>query len=300
MRPRPIPDCEYCAQLYWNDDNEELAMISDKAQGVLAELVQLFEEPDKLVGIISEAFIPDLDPDKPMNGWSLANRMMVVMHRTTDARTFKQWQAVGRSVKKGVHAFYLLAPCFVKEEYADKVTKQTEERLKLVGYRGFPVFRVEDTDGEALPSAAPAVFPPLMEVAEAWGVGVRWLGGAKGVGLLGVYSKGEKEIVLLTHGQATWFHELAHAADDAVSGMEGDKAEKEAVAELSAAVLARLYGLRMDRSSWLYIEHYAGKNAMGLVRSVLPRVEMVLAEILSKTNRSEGGDLIFTEEEEAA
>jgi hypothetical protein len=260
-------------------------MISDKAQSVLAELIGLFEEPDNLIGTIAEAFIPDLDPDKPMNRWSLANRMMVVMHRTTDARTFKQWQAVGRSVKKGVHAFYLLAPCFVKEEYADKVTKQTEERLKLVGYRGFPVFRVEDTDGEALPSAAPAVFSPLMEVAEAWGVGVRWLGGAKGLGLLGVYSKGEKEIVLLTHSQATWFHELGHAADDRVTGLAGDKNEKEAVAELSAAVLARLYGLRMDRSSWKYIETYGSGNPMALVRSVLPRVEKVLAEILGKVGR---------------
>jgi hypothetical protein len=275
-------------------------MISDKAHGVLQELLGLFQEPEKLVGVISEAYIPDVDPDKPMNRWSLANRMMVVLHGTGDARTFNQWKAVGRSVKKGVHAFYLLAPCFVKEEYQDKVTERTEERLKLVGYRGFPVFRAEDTDGEALPSAAPAVFPPLIEVAQAWGLKVRWLGGADGIGLLGKYSPGAREIILLTHSQATWFHELAHAADDRVTGLEGDKAEKEAVAELSAAVLARMYGLRMDLSSWRYLEFYAGANTMALVRSVLPRVEKVLAEILSNVDRNESCDVVGAEEEVAA
>jgi len=88
------------------------------------------------------------------------------MNDTEDARGFRQWQKVGRRVKKRAKAFYILTP--VRKKVPVKV-KREEERVndngeievveieetilvdKLVGFKPVPVFRYEDTEGEPLP-----------------------------------------------------------------------------------------------------------------------------------------------------
>jgi len=47
---------------------------------------------------------------KPSDAWSFFNRLIMLMNNTEDARGFRQWQKVGRRVKKGAKAFYILAP----------------------------------------------------------------------------------------------------------------------------------------------------------------------------------------------
>ena len=46
---------------------------------------------------------------KPSDRWSFFNRLIMLMN-TEDARGFRQWKQVGRHVKKGAKAFYILAP----------------------------------------------------------------------------------------------------------------------------------------------------------------------------------------------
>ncbi len=103
---------------------------------------------------------------KPSDSWSFFNRLIMLMNETADARGFRQWQKIGRRVKKGAKAFYILAPIRKKvpvkirreEEIVNEngevevvVIEETILVEKLVGFKPIPVFRYEDTEGEPLP-----------------------------------------------------------------------------------------------------------------------------------------------------
>src|SRR3989304_6398597 len=86
----------------------------------------------------------------PSDKWSFLNRILMYLNHTEDARGFRQWQQVGRYVKKGSKAFYIIAPV-TRKITADKNLESgemvREERTVLAGFKGIPVFRIEDTDG---------------------------------------------------------------------------------------------------------------------------------------------------------
>jgi hypothetical protein len=247
----------------------------EKATQALNAILDLFEN-----GNVPEAlaFCALLPHDVPAQQWSLGNRMLMFMAGTSDARGFKQWQQVGRKVNKGAKAFYIVAPFYKKEK--------EEEEKKLIGFRAVPVFRIEDTDGEVLPEYQPQQAPPLIDVANAWHIPVRYLpfqGRA-----YGYYKFGEVggEIVLASHDEQVFFHEIAHAAHHRVCGSEILKHQwkHEVVAELVAAVLMRLYGRRDNEgAAYRYIKMYAekgGKSVHQACLSVLQDTGKVLDEIL--------------------
>ena len=61
---------------------------------------------------IPEAIAYSMFPiaDIPSSKWSLLNRTIMFLSGTQDARGYRQWQQVGRHVKKGSRAFYILVP----------------------------------------------------------------------------------------------------------------------------------------------------------------------------------------------
>ena len=85
-------------------------------------------------------------PNVPSAKWSLLNRTLMFLAGTQDARGFRQWKQANRHVKKGAKSFRILVPCFVKKE--NEENGEIEHSLR--GFMCKPVFRVEDTDGEAL------------------------------------------------------------------------------------------------------------------------------------------------------
>jgi len=88
---------------------------------------------------------------------------------------------------------------------------------------------------------------------------------------------------LETHDEATFWHELAHAAHHRVNGTlrSGQDARQEAVAELAATVIAGLYGSDWSGNCWRYIQSYSG-DPLNLCLSVLSEVGEVLEEILGQ------------------
>jgi len=73
-----------------------------------------------------------------------------------------------------------------------------------------------------------------------------------------------------------------HAADSRCQAewKGGQDANQEAVAELGAAVLARLFGARIDAHAWKYVSQYT-ENPEQAVRRLLPRIERAFREIFS-------------------
>ena len=72
--------------------------------------------------------------------------MLVHLFGFEDAATYKQWQALGRQVKRGSTAIYLMRPNLKLARVTDEETG--EERTVQAGLRGFgwfPVHGLEDT-----------------------------------------------------------------------------------------------------------------------------------------------------------
>jgi hypothetical protein len=205
---------------------------------------------------------------KPSEAWSFSNQLLMVL-RTSDARGFKQWGEVGRKVKKGAKAFYILAP--VKRSFEQENEEgEKETRTILRGFRTLPVFGIEQTEvvdaekweasqgeSEELKSFVDAL--PFVEVAKSWGLDVGVCNAGR---FLGVYRRGS-EIKVGVKNLATWAHELCHAADDKAGNLKlciGQDPENEIVAELGGAILLSLIGEHKAADlggAWEYIKHYS-------------------------------------------
>ena len=226
----------------------------ERANQEIDRLLALFESGE-IPDAVARAVIPPLDV--PCAKWSLPNKLLTAMAGTVDARGYRQWQEVGRYVTKGARAFYILAPRFKK--FRDEETD--EEETRLIGFLAVPVFRYEDTDGAPIEHAPlePPEPPPLNEIAEAWGLKVFYV--PYHGGWYGHYNPSRQEIVLATHEESTFFHELAHAAHGRFKKLRGGQDwRQEIVAELTAAVLMRLYGKKDTRGNhYKYIQAYAEK-----------------------------------------
>jgi len=202
---------------------------------------------------------------------------------TSDARGFRQWIEVGRSVSKGSKAIYILGPVRkrIRRKVSDEHAGQGEEFADvLVGFMTVPVFRYEDTAGKDLPVYEPKNPPPLMGVAEKFGMRVQYERLAPGV--YGTTDHTSKTIILATEEADVFFHELGHAIHrtfEPKSG-HGQEPEAETIAQLVAATLARLYGNPADSFSWSYIASYAQsnnpQNVGRLCMRVLDRTRKVL------------------------
>ena len=242
-----------------------MTKMNPKVQKVLDRILESFASGD-VPEALTIVTLPKLDV--PCSEWSLANRLILFFSGTSDARGFRQWQTAGRYPKKGSKACYILTPRHRKMK--DK--EHDEEKFMLTGFAAAPVFKFEDTDGEPIdrPEYPPKQMPPLYEVAQRWGIAVNWQGFQGDA--YGYFSPGRKEMVLATHNEQVFFHELAHAAHEKVQGKlkNAQDWKQEIVAELTAAVLAHLCGRKTnDGGSYRYIRRYAEDAGKDVHRACL-------------------------------
>ena len=265
--------------------------LTPKAHEALQQLLTALAQ-----GTIPEALARTALPalDVPCAHWSLNNRLLTWLAGTADARGLHQWNAVGRRILAGRHAFYILAPLRVKRTAHDPDPEAPDDptpELRLVGFRATPVFRVEDTEGTPLayPPLEPPQPPPLWEVAEHWGLTVSYVAfDRQGPPAYGSYAPAQRQITLATHDEQVFFHELAHAAHlRAIGRLHGGQYwSQEVVAELTAATLMHLYGRQPpnDGAAYQYIAGYAqsiGIPAYRACLAVLGDVERCLQQILT-------------------
>jgi hypothetical protein len=260
--------------------------MSHNVRQVLYGIVDRFRSGDIPKAIAFSVFpIPNI----PSANWSFRNRILMVLAGTGDARGFRQWQEVGRFVKKGAKAFYIHIPLIRVRECDEEGTETI-----LKGFRIMPVFRYEDTTGKPiewqeleLPSL------PLLERAKEWGISVKAIPG--NYKYYGYYSPKAKVIALATKEEQVFFHELAHAAHDKVkAGLSiGQDSLQEIVAELASQALCHMVGkagVSSIGNSYQYIKGYAEMLKMSAVKAclyVLDETEKVLNLILKKENEVE-------------
>lgn len=270
----------------------------DRSKQALEKILEMFKS-NSAPAAIARTMIRRLDNDGslPSDAWSISNQILMLISGTEDARGFKQWEAVGRKVKKGAKAIYILAPCtkkITKEEINQDTGEKTSKDINVIlGFKGIPVFKYEDTEGEELPTRSgsynPNQLPPLYDVAQQWGIKVTYApGGSSYYGC----TNGKDNIKLCTYEEKTFYHELSHCAHSQIRGglKGGQHADQEIVAEFSAAVLAEMYGGSMHGNSWDYIKGYSGHDANKALKNIfalINEIEQVISLILATANDQE-------------
>jgi antirestriction protein ArdC len=252
--------------------------VNPKVEEITQAILAAFEE-GRLPAALAQTFLTF--SDSPCSRWSILNRLIVAMRGDGDARGFRQWQSVGRSVRKGEKAFHILGPCMVKAKEADPDRGIEKGDPILVGFTAIPVFGYEQTEGEPLPhEAANRRFLealPLVEVARRWGLDVT---AGQRPGVLGVYVPGRR-IELAVSNLSTWAHELVHGADDRLGTLkEGGRIAGEIIAELGGAVLLEVLGHadQSDRGgAFGYIKDQCTQDGRDLLTACLALVERVHA-----------------------
>jgi hypothetical protein len=247
-------------------DKPSRARFSDKAEHAAGRILDAFKSGD-LPKALAPVFIHRKD-NVPCRQWSWSNQLLTALAGFSDARSYRQWQAVGRQVKKGEKSFHILEPCprtFTKKN----AETGAEEKITIVrSFKAGPRFGADQTEGEPLPGPDPKVMAwleslPLRSVAESWGLSVDAFNGAT-ARYLGYYRHGQA-IALGVENQSTWAHELVHAADDqagTISKAYGQQVDNEVVAELGGAILLEILGheVEADRGGcWAYVQRYASE-----------------------------------------
>ena len=245
-------------------------------------LLRMFDEEN--LEKVARAVFRSEGSSIPADKWSFLNRILMYLHNTEDARGFRQWQQVGRYVKKGSKAFYIIAPVTRKitaEKNLESGEMVREERTVLAGFKGIPVFRIEDTDGapvirEEYQINIPCEFEGIIQELGLRVQPVRFCGAA-----YGSYNLISREIRLASPDIEVFLHELSHAVDDKLNGLKpGQKRDQEVTAEFSAAVIAQLMGYRIPLGNVReYIEQYSFRELM----SCLARIEKIVSYVIERT-----------------
>ena len=273
-------------------------MSSQRVAEAYAELVRAFERGE-VPKALSLVFL--MPRDVPSRAWSWRNRTLIALHGHSDARTFRQWKLVGRSVKRGARACFILRPIVAesrKKRRGEELEEAAQSQVPLEPpggdvrfFAAVPVFGASQTEGAPLPYEEDhrSFFAslPWLEVARAWGIRVE---ATDRPDVLGTYNP--DVIRLRVKNLAVWAHELIHAAQDRLGrGREpGPLAQacREVVAELGAAVLLRLSGHEEEcdlGGAFRYLYH-VGKQvdfqpiaeASRLTAEICEAVELILAD----------------------
>ena len=253
-------------------------MNTKNANNVLVNIAKEFTESADIPQYMAATAI--MAPEIPCSKWSFGNQVLMQMGGpTTDARGYHQWSKIGRYVKKGAKARYILAPLVIKRKNDDG-----EEDSITIGFKCVPVFAVEDTDGKPVPKYEPAELPPLANLAD-----ISYQNSDHGES--GSFNPRTKQITLSTEDPSVYLHELMHKYDGKTHDLKGGQdSQQEIVAELGACVLSRMYGVERSTDRHMaYIAGYAkaktpaevGAACLKMADRVMTAIGLILADAKS-------------------
>lgn len=261
---------------------QEIIKLAKKSVSeIITDVIDVFSKKDsseRLVDTMTKTWINVAEI--PMSKWSFNNQWLMMMQGTADARGHKQWQSIGRNPLDWQKQISILIPLIAKSK--DK--ESGEESSVIKGFKTIGLYAVENTYGKPLSDQYKDLkLPKMVDVAEKLGCKVRFEN-TKSKNAWGYLSPNPRktEIVLGTEDQGTFFHELAHLAHLRLDGKlkNGQDPEQEAIAQLSACVLARIYGFSVENYTFKYIGHYAESHKPQAVARFCMRVSKKTAQVL--------------------
>ena len=221
--------------------------------------------------------------------YSYKNTLLILAQadHATQVAGFRTWEKLGRSVKKGEKAIWILAPML----YRDKTDSSVENQDKVLrGFKFVPVFDVSQTCGDPLPSICNPLygddphdhFGRLVEVAAAIGFSVQdhdFQGTSNGDCTFEL----ARIRVEISNSPAqrvkTLVHELSHAM---LHKDEIARSLAELEAESVAYVVCQVLGIDSSDYTFGYVATWAGggSGAIESIRSSCHRIQTTASSIL--------------------
>jgi len=240
----------------------------ERVAGIASDILAAFESGE-LPHALAQLFI-HRKVEVPSRAWTWTNRLIALRRGHVYAAGFRQWKEIGRSVKKGEHAFHILAPRIVRAKEDDEKRGVREGDLMTLGFLAVPVFGYLQTEGEPLAGVedTPEFVDglPLVEVARAWGLSVSLYSIEDAPDRLGYFTPG-RGIALGTENLSTWAHELVHAADHRLGNLVARALAAEVVAEFGGAILLEClgYSVESDRGgAFAYLRRHCEEKKRSL------------------------------------
>jgi antirestriction protein ArdC len=213
----------------------------------------------------------------------------------TQVAGYATWRRIGRHVRQGEQAIWILAPMLVrrlaKDDHGSASDHAVETEPALSGFRAVPVFDLSQTDGAAPPElcrvldgdAPEGLFPRLVEVAEHLGYRVQ-LDDLPGTANGECHFEQRLLRIEQRNGGAqrvkSLAHELAHAM---LHEEEKDRPRAELEAESVAYVTCQALGFDSGAYSFGYVASWAGGGAAATVaiKSSCRRIQHAADTILA-------------------
>lgn len=246
--------------------------------------------------------------------YSFNNTLLIAMQRpdATLVTGYRNWQSMGRQVKKGEKGITILAPAPIKRKREQEILDQnhkplldadgkprTEEvEVVIPRFKPTTVFDISQTDGEPIETLAPeelteavADYDLFMEAITAVSpVPIRFdeiAGEAKGY-----YHSGDKEIVIqkgMSESQTikTAIHETGHARlhDKDImekQGIEKDRLTKEVEAESVAYCVCSAFGVDTSEYSFPYIAGWSSNCDMKELKASMDIIRKTAGEMIDE------------------
>ena len=246
--------------------------------------------------------------------YSFNNTLLIAMQRpdATLVTGYRNWQSMGRQVKKGEKGITILAPAPIKRKREQEILDQnhkplldadgkprTEEvEVVIPRFKPTTVFDISQTDGEPIETFAPeelteavADYDLFMEAITAVSpVPIRFdeiAGEAKGY-----YHSGDKEIVIqkgMSESQTikTAIHETGHARlhDKDImekQGIEKDRLTKEVEAESVAYCVCSAFGVDTSEYSFPYIAGWSSGRDMKELKTSMDTIRKTAGEMIDE------------------
>ena len=246
--------------------------------------------------------------------YSFNNTLLIAMQRpdATLVTGYRNWQTMGRQVKKGEKGITILAPAPIKRKREQEILDQnnkplldgngkpkTEEvEVIIPRFKPTTVFDISQTDGEPIETLAPeelteavADYDLFMKaITEISPVPIRFdeiEGEAKGY-----YHSVDKEIVIqkgMSDSQTikTAIHETGHARLHdkdlmAEQGIEKDRLTKEVEAESVAYCVCSAFGVDTSEYSFPYIAGWSSGRDMKELKTSMDTIRKTAGEMIDE------------------
>ena len=262
----------------------------------------------------SERYQEYLKTMSKFHNYSFNNTLLIAMQRpdATLVTGYRNWQSMGRQVKKGEKGITIIAPAPIKRKKEQAVFDQdqkpvigpdgkpkTEEvEVTLPCFKAITVFDIEQTTGEPIRTLAPEILTAAVEDFDLFLQAIREIspvpirfdaieGSANGY-----YHNLDKEIVIkkdMSQSQTlkTAIHETAHARlhDKEImesQGIEKDRLTKEVEAESVAYCVCSVFELDTSEYSFPYIAGWSSGKELRELKASMDVIRKTAGEIIDE------------------
>ena len=200
-----------------------------------------------------------LDSMVKFHHYSLYNQIILAVHGCSQVAGYKKWQELGRRVKKGSKAVWILAP-YLKKETVENEEGEKEESKRLAGFFSVPVFDIADTEGKEIKLGMTTGSEVSLDKVKGFAKGQGYTVKTEPLEIrLGGYIK-EKEIILngnlnQVENTGTLIHELVHGELNH-NGKDSKVSARVAEQQAETATYLVCQVLGIERKSEFYLKSW--------------------------------------------